>query len=462
MRVHGWRRFAAAPYAVVGFGMATGIAILAYLAPLTYDESFTTTHYRAFGALKTLVTYDYPNNHVPFTALVAALPASLVHWNPWSIRIVSVAFGVAMIAVAMMVARRRRVVPFVPLLLIGGSPALIVYSFLARGYTFSAVWLLAGALVTTALPDKDPFIRMWGACVAGALVAVGTWPLPTTLFAVPGWIVALALVVGIRAAIAGTATFAVVYGVMVAPLLAGIRSAATGPWNGNKHFWHWVSGAVTVTNVVAPCFFAALVLTVVVLIVRGPRPTLAGVQALSGTERLALVTGALALSWYILTGAAYGVGLVQLPFARTSVPALWLLIVSFVAIFPRRRLLGWAVIALLLPGFILSAIAWSRAAAEGHWPGLPALAGENVLAEALPSSVRSIAGTGATAISCTWYSEYGCDLIAPRLESEGVKVTPLGPQEPWLPQCIVGSAHPSYAWQITIFKGQQPVGIPCY
>jgi hypothetical protein len=65
-------------------------------------------------------------------------------------------------------------------------------------------------------------------------------------------------------------------------------------------------------------------------------------------------------------------------------------------------------------------------------------------------------------MTCTWYSDLGCELVAPRLESEGVAVTSLGPQEPWLPQCIVGATHPSYAWQVTIFKDAQPVGVACY
>jgi hypothetical protein len=440
--------------------MAACIATLAYLAPLTYDEAFTATHYRAFGVVKTLVTYDYPNNHVPFTALVVALPNSLVRWNPWSIRIVSVVFAVVMVAMALAVARWRRVPPFVPLLLIGGSPTLLLYSFLARGYTFSAVWLLAGAFVTTALPKKDLFGRVWGACLAGALLAVGVWPLPTSLLTVPGWLVVLALFVGVPAAAAGAVTFAITLGAMDQPLLAGIRSASTGPWNSNTHFWHWLHGTVTVTNVVTPCFFVALLLTLYVVSGR-PRPTLAALRGVEGSRRLALVAGVMALSWYLMTAVAYGLSLIQLPFARSSVPALWLLIVAFAAMFPRRRL-GWIVVVLLLPGFIWSAVAFSRAAGEGYWTRLPDLAGENVVAQGLPSSIRSVDKPGVTAISCTYYAQHGCELVAPRLESEGLKVTSLGPLLPWLPRCIVGSAHPSYAWEVNVLSGEQPLGVVCY
>ena len=259
---------------------------------------------------------------------------------------------------------------------------------------------------------------------------------------------------------AGAATFGVTLGAMDEPLLAGIRSAATGPWNGNKHFWHWFHGAVTVTNVVTPCFFVALLLTLYVVIGRR-KPTLAALRGVEGSQRLALVAGAMALSWYVLTAVAYGLSLVQLPFARSSVPALWLLMVAFVAIFPRRRL-GWIVVVLLLPGFIWSAVAFSRAAGEGYWTRLPDLVGENVIAQGLPASIRSIDKPGVTAISCTYYAENGCQLVAPRLESEGVKVTPLGPLLPWMPLCIVGSAHPSYALEVNVIEGHEPVGVVCY
>jgi hypothetical protein len=454
-------RLSGVSYAIVGAGLAASLSTLAFVAPLTYDEAFNRFHYAELGLAKTLVTYDYPNNHVPFTALVVAIPQSVVDWNPWSIRLVGVVFGVAMIGLILYAARRTRTGALVPLLVIGGSPTLVAYSFLARGYTFSAVWLVAGALIAAAIQGRNRFVQLWGACAAGVALAVGSWSVLTSVLAVPGWILVVALAAGTPVAFAGAAAYIVALGLMVSPILSGVRAAATGPWNGDVHFWSWAWGAFKVTNAVAPCFVVALVLVAWAAFSPGERPTRMALRTLDGSRRLAVITGTMALSWYVLTAIASAATIIHPPFTRNSIPALWLLVIALIAAFPRGRL-GWVVVLLLIPGFAWSASAWTRAATAQDWARLPDIADLNVLGGGTPPSLRSLPGTGATSITCTWYSEMGCQLAAPRLGKEGISVVPLGPAMSPRAHCVVGSVRPPAIWQVTVMRGRSVLGIACY
>src|SRR5438105_7188833 len=158
------------PRALYAFGLAAltavGIGVLAHEAPLTYDEAFNRLHYRSLGVLRILSTYDLPNNHLPFTVLQALIPNRLLAWDPWTIRIFGVASGIAIVAVLITVAATRGTTPFLGLFAMAGSPLLVSYLFVSRGYTFSAVMLVAAAALPIVV-KRDP---AWGVCFgAGAL-----------------------------------------------------------------------------------------------------------------------------------------------------------------------------------------------------------------------------------------------------------------------------------------------------
>ena len=211
-------------------GAAAGVAFLAHAAPLNYDEAFNRLNYSRFGVITILRTYDFPNNHLPFTVLQSLIPAALLRWNPWTVRIFGVVAGVAMVACVVGVAARRGTTPYLGLLAIGGSPILVSYLFLARGYTFSAVFLSAGVALPVALRRRAP---LWGVVFGATALAVGTWPLPIYLYSAPGWVLAVLAVLGLRAAVIGAVVYAAEVTLAFAPIAGQLRAQSKIAWAGS-------------------------------------------------------------------------------------------------------------------------------------------------------------------------------------------------------------------------------------
>ncbi len=217
--------------------VAAGIVLLGHAAPLTYDEAYNRLFYGNLGVSKILQTYNAPNNHLIFTVLQSFIPNRLLAWDPWTIRLIGVASGIAIIAELIAVAAARRTTPLLGLFVVAGSPLLVTYLFVSRGYTFSAVLLVAAAALPVVLARRSPVL---GVCLGAAALALGTWPLPTNGFVAPGWIVVVLAIWGLRAAIAGTAVYAVAVTMMFAPIAGQVRAQSKVPWNVDGHWWTWV------------------------------------------------------------------------------------------------------------------------------------------------------------------------------------------------------------------------------
>src|SRR5579885_565434 len=147
-------------YVPLGAAAAAAILVLAYLAPLTYDEAFNRNYYASFPISQIVRSYDLPNNHIPFTILQHFVGLSLIRWNPWTVRVFGVLFGIAMVATLLAVAARRRVTPWLPVAAVAGSPLLVEYLFVARGYTFSGLFLALGCIAPAVLRDRAPTLGL--------------------------------------------------------------------------------------------------------------------------------------------------------------------------------------------------------------------------------------------------------------------------------------------------------------
>jgi hypothetical protein len=437
-----------------------GIVVLGHAAPLTYDEAFNRLHYSQFGIAEILGTYDVPNNHLPFTVIQSLVPAQLLSWDPWTIRIFGVLTGFAMVAAVLDLAGRRRTTPFVGLFAVAGSPILVSYLFVSRGYTFSGGLLTAAAAVPVALRRRAP---VWGICLGASALALGTWPLPIYIYAAPGWILGVFAVFGLRAAAIGTGVYAVEMALLFAPIEGQIRAQSKHAWAGHQPWWSWVGDVFAAMNCVP------VLLALVVVVVGAAAFT--RIQASNGWRSirdargdalLGLIAVALSCSWFLLVGLTYAAGIETLPFVRTAVPALWVGLVALVAMFPRGRL-EYLGVALLLPGCVWAAMMWTEAVHSGDWKQVASRSRNSVLYETTPVTIRDLEEVDATRIVCSSWDSWTCGLVAPSLEQSGVRVV--------IPRdfvyraglrCALGSHRPPPPWQVSVYRNKTLLGVLCH
>ena len=327
------------------------IVWLAHAAPLTYDEAYNRLVYGDLGSSGILRTYNAPNNHLLFTVLQSFIPNRLLAWDPWTIRIVGVASGIAMVAALIGVSAARRTTPLLGLFVVIGSPLLVTYLFVSRGYTFSAVLLVAATATAVALARRS---LLFGVCLGAAVLALGTWPLPTNGFFAPGWIIAALVIWGLRAAIAGAVVYATAVALMFAPIASQIEAQAKVRWNTPQRWWTWVGDVFNASSLVPLCLVLVAAIAVAAFVREHRRHSLAEFRAAGAGAQFTLLTLAMAISWFALVGIGHAFGL-ELPFVRTAVPALWIGVIAIVAAFPRGRL-GYLALALLVPGLVLGAL----------------------------------------------------------------------------------------------------------
>jgi hypothetical protein len=418
--------------------LGVGIAVLAYEAPLTYDEAYNRLVYGQRGVLDILGTYDAPNNHLIFTVLQSLIPSGMLTWDPWTIRIFGVASGIAIVAALVIVAIARRTTPLLGVLLVVGSPLLVTYLFVSRGYTFSAVFLVAAALLPAILGPR-------GVPIAAAALALGTWPLPTNAFVAPGWVVVVLAAWGLRVALVGAAVYAAAVAAMLGPIAGQIWRQGR-LWNAHEHWWPWVGDLFNATSLVPEC---AVLVAVVAAFALRRRPAPAPALALG-----------MAASWFLLVALTHAAG-INLPFVRTAVPALWLAVVGIVAAFPRGRL-EYLALALLAPAFVLGVVMWSNAIRDGDWQSVSRHSRNDVLYGTTPATIRSLSSIGADRITCANYDTWVCELVAPSLGGIAVDVpSSFVPYDESL-RCAVGSRRPPDPFQVTVYRAGRELGVLCH
>ncbi|HWB22304.1 MAG TPA: hypothetical protein VG652_05410 [Gaiellaceae bacterium] len=436
---------------------AAAIVVLAYEAPLTYDEAYNRLVYGNLGVTKILETYNAPNNHLPFTVLQSWIPNRLLRWDPWTIRIVGVAFGIAMVAELIGVAAARRSTPLLGLFIVAGSPILVTYLFVARGYTFSAVLFGVAAALPVLLARRDPVL---GACLGGAVLAFATWPVPTNGFIAPGWIVAVLAIWGFRAAIVGTAVYATALTIMFAPVASQVRAQSKVHWNTPQRWWTWVGDLLAASSLLSVCLIFVGVLAIAAFVLQHRARPAAGFHALGASAQLAVIAFAMSGSWFVLIGAGHVFGL-ELPFVRSAVPALWVGVLAVVAGFPKGRLEVVAV-ALLVPGLILGGLMWTRAISDGDWARVSQTSRNDVLDGTTPATIRNLSSIHADRLVCSGYDSYVCDLVAPSLVSSGVTSVGVANEPVSTMGCAIGSHKPAQPFQVLVYRQSKQLGVLCH
>jgi hypothetical protein len=443
------------PLALAGL-LAVAIGLLAHAAPLTYDEAFNRLHYRSLG-LKILTTYDLPNNHIPFTVLQALIPNGLLARDPWAIRIFGVASGIAMVTSLIAVAATRGTTPFLGVFAVAGSPLLVSYLFVSRGYTFSALMLVAAAALPPVLKRPGP---MWGVCLGGFFLAVATWPLPTNAFAAPGWIIGVLAMWGPGVAVTGTGVYVAVVTLMFAPIVGQVYAQSKISWGGHHHWWPWLGDVFAATNLIPVCFVLVGGVAAFVLANEHRGKLSAKFHGAGASAQFAILTTAMCASWFVCVGLAHAVG-VQLPLVRTAIPAIWIGLVALAAGFPTGRL-EWVGLVLLAPAMVWGVLMWSRAVLDGEWQPVAHSSRNDVLFDTTPATIRDLSSVGADLVACSNWDTWVCQLATPNLKRSGVAVISGDvAYDPHL-KCAVGSRRPPPPWQVSVYRDHTLLGVVCH
>ena len=440
----------------IGAVASLGIAWLAWAAPLTFDEAFNRLYYGTFSAGHILRHYDRPNNHLLYTLIQSWLPQRLIAWSPWAVRITGVVVGSGLVFVALLVAARRGSL-LVACGLIVGSPLVVTYLFVARGYGFSALFIVLSVVVPLALARRVGHARV---VLASLLFALGIWPLPTNLFLVPGWLLGVVLIFGGIEALLGGVVLAVMLAGEYLPIEAGIRSASHKAWNGHPGVWTYFRDVTDGASTIPLCLVAASVVVVVAFAREQRFRSLADLRRAGRSAQLAVWCVLAAVSWFVAVLAADASG-TSLPFVRNALPALWLLLVALVAATPSGRVNRLVALILLAP-FVLGVVLWAHAGASGDWKPVADASRTDVLYATTPATIRDARSIHASLLDCSWWDRPVCILVAPRLAGEGIRVDlDDRPYVPNLP-CALGSHRPPAPWQVIVYRGGRLLGQLCH
>ena len=145
-----------------------------------YDEAFTCTYYAVRPVYIILSDYSYPNNHILHTLLVK-LSMALFGWGEVQARLPAFIAGLAVLPFfwAWVRATFGSTAALFALGLVALSGPLIEYSALARGYSLTWLFLVAGLWLSV------HFIRtgnLFTAFLLALVNAFGLWTVPTMLY----------------------------------------------------------------------------------------------------------------------------------------------------------------------------------------------------------------------------------------------------------------------------------------
>lgn len=148
--------------------------------PHNYDEGFNYFFFGQRGFRFTVDNYTYPNNHILFSLIQAAIPRSLVDAEPLALRIPNLFISTGLLVVLTAQARRRWTgLPMAVALVLAG-PWSIIFFPVARGYQLGALLVAIALLITARWADAA-----WTPLVAALLMALAAWTVPTFAFGAP-------------------------------------------------------------------------------------------------------------------------------------------------------------------------------------------------------------------------------------------------------------------------------------
>jgi hypothetical protein len=342
--------------------------------PLTYDESFNYHDVSRLGAVYSLTSYKFPNNHIFFSALQSLLPDRLILDWPPLVRLLNVLYGIVLLLVVCHVLRTHgglRSGLFGAAVIALCSPLFTLYFFVARGYLLGTLLLLL-SLVTAATGRKH--------IATGIFAGLATACVPTFALALPGVFAATAIAVfaeaGARRALLAASSVAGVHFVIAGAVYIPIRNLVLGhrnTWMAGvripEYFAEVLSGfanhlVISILLVVAITVQSALVL-------KAWRQGIGEPGSVERLHRRALTLGLIAscVSYYLLICLLYLFKFSNVPFVRNGMfsPAvLWLALLLLRKEMPRS--IERATVGLAAANSLVGIIALARAFSPGMDP----------------------------------------------------------------------------------------------
>ena len=439
----------------VGAVVAIAIGWLAYAAPLTKDEAYNRVYYGGFSAAKILQHYDLPNNHLLDTVFESWLPQGMIAWNPWTLRVIGVAAGVALTLVVLLLAARRGSL-ILALCLFGGSPLLVTYLFVSRGYGLSALLVVLSIVVPASLGGRLGRMRILPGAV---LLALGIWPLPTNLWLAPGWLLGVLALWGLPEALLAIAVLGPLLIVEYYPIKDDVRFVAHLA-NGAPSAGDFLGDLVHGASIVPACFLVALALLLIAVVRARWPPSLAVLHSSDRSTQAAVWCALTSCSWFAVMIVVHAFG-TELPYARNAVPALWLGVIAVVLGVPPTRLRTVATLILLVP-LLVSVVLWGRAALGGDWKPVAGGIRSDVLNSSTPATIRDVSSIHADRVDCSSLDYPVCRLASSLLGRSGVAVRMRsGPYVRSL-GCAIGSHEPPAPFQVIVYRRGTRLGELCH
>ena len=150
--------------------------------PMRYDESYTFLSFVNRGFIN-LFYYPLPNNHVMNTLLVKA--STLIWGNyPVSIRLPAFLAGIGSIPLIFCLCRSLKKSGIFASIAVSVFPYLILYSSMARGYSFLVLLTIALAFIGVQISKREPTLA--GSILLSSIAALGMLTMPSMLFPIAG------------------------------------------------------------------------------------------------------------------------------------------------------------------------------------------------------------------------------------------------------------------------------------
>jgi hypothetical protein len=190
------------PRATVLAGAAIVVAAVvvrgAYLdVPMRYDEATTYNNFVSKPLYVALANYATPNNHLLHTFL-AKVSVSLFGNEPWAVRLPALVAGIALVPATFALTRvlYGRIAALLAAALVAASSTLVEYSTNARGYTIVALATVLVFIAATRVLERDS-IGAWA--VVAVVGALGLYAVPIMVYPLGGvlaWILVSAWLAG--------------------------------------------------------------------------------------------------------------------------------------------------------------------------------------------------------------------------------------------------------------------------
>ncbi|NNC91471.1 MAG: hypothetical protein HKN80_03145 [Acidimicrobiia bacterium] len=382
--------------------------------PHNYDEGFNYLFFGERGFRFTVDNYTYPNNHILFSLIQAAIPRSLVDAEPLVLRIPNIFISAGLLVVLTAEIRRRWSSVPLALALVLAGPWSIIFFPVARGYQLGALLVAGTLLIVSGYPDER-----WTPPVAATLMALAAWTVPTFAFGAP---VLTALWIARRrwrAAAVYSAVFVVLAFLLYLPVidqLFGASAAGRNPRSGFTRFARDITGEL---------FFLPDWAALIVVGIGGWALAEAGRRLLAGTDDIRARWTALLLGYPVVF-----VLVAELLPRFTDVTTPFFRNATFASLFIPAGI--WAsslwsrpIVKILLVGLLVWNSILGLNLYLGVTDGSRIVDYEGTVVGQTPRLDRVLAGEDLAEIRCAWTDEWTCRLYEKHFEDRGVLVTPL-------------------------------------